>query len=717
MNNFVLFLGFLVCCVQPVFAQKDSLSEGSSVVSQKKETIVSQPSWMSVQPVSVHVMPSHQTVRPGDSFEIAFLLTHEPDWHTYWLNPGDVGAPTTINWKPSDEVQFDRCIWPTPHVFDSMGFVSYGFESQLLLKQTCVVSSQAKVGEVLNIQGQVNWVACKETCVPGSFEIDIPLDVSEQSILRPEYNAFLDQASDSFPEEIDLMDASSPFTCQYRSGTLEMDIPDFLQGYQDVRWFCENVQSQLRLTLSSDKNRLIFDSLLNQDQAGVLEFVYADSPSRSYRISFSSQKLSSEAFSHSLAFSENESMWRFWLALILAFIGGFILNAMPCVLPVLSLKLMSFVKQAQDRQTHPFRYGFSFTVGVLVSFWVLSCTLLLLRFYGHQIGWGFQMQSFPFVVAIFLVLVLFSYNLFGFYEMGQSLTQMGSQRQVQSQMYASFLSGVFATVVATPCTAPFMGSALGYALTVPWYLSFLIFTFLGLGLSFPYLVLSAFPSCLKWIPRPGSWMVTFKKSMGFLLLFSSLWILWQIVSMTASYYVMLCLVVCIVLAIFSLIYGRFSQLQYRSSVRNFHLILFVCVIFLSYWKLIEVGQKSRGVSSSETLSSLWSVYDAQKVDQALSEGSHVFINLTANWCATCQTNKLFVLKKDKILDAFRKKGVILFEGDWTERDPQITQLLEKYQRAGVPFYLLIDAKRPDSPVLLPEVLSVSLLLDEIDQLS
>lgn len=676
-----------------------------------------QSNYLSPSPVLVQVMSSHLTVVPGQKIEVAILLSHQKDWHTYWVNPGDIGSPTFIEWDLVDGVCLEPLIWPVPETFESMEFISYGYSSQVILKQTFLIPSSMEAVQNFVLKGRLNWLACNEVCVPGSFDIELPFHVGIQPEVHPEYLEFVGQSNYIFPQLIKDSSKDSFFSFQREEGALKIGLPEKLKNHQNVEWIPYHFQSSSRLSFSRFSEVMLIQSLSAEDDRGLLRFTFDNDRQESYALFISplSSSLEGEKKKHSLQEDSQDFEGFFWLALLLAFVGGFILNAMPCVLPVLSLKLMSFVKQAQDDHTHPFFYGFSFTCGVLVSFWLLSLTLILLRYYGLQVGWGFQMQSFSFVLAVFLLLVMFSYNLFGFYEIGQSLMQLGASARSRSHLYSSFLSGIFATIVATPCTAPFMGSALGYALTVPWYLSILIFTFLGLGLSFPYLVLSAFPSLLKWIPRPGQWMVSFKKAMGFLLLFSSLWMLWQLALMTHSSYLIFCLIICILLAVFCLIYGYYSRPNYSSLVRRFNFIFFLFVIGGSYWKLVDVGLKSR-VSVIQEQSD-WRIYDPVEVDRVLSEGSHVFINLTARWCATCQVNKSLVLNKDFVKEAFLKKGVVLFEGDWTERDDKITQLLEKYHRAGVPFYLLIDANDMKDPIVLPEVLSEKLLLEHIKNLS
>lgn len=406
-----------------------------------------------------------------------------------------------------------------------------------------------------------------------------------------------------------------------------------------------------------------------------------------------------------------------WL-LIFAFIGGMILNLMPCVLPVLSFKVMSFVQMAGKSRSLTFKHGLVFSLGVIVSFWALASAMLLLRAYGQSVGWGFQLQEPLFVVILASLLFLFSLSLFGVFEWGLIFASWAGQTasdttQKSFGFTGSFFSGVLATAVATPCTGPFLGSVVGFAVALPWFLSLLIFTVLGAGMSFPYLLLAAFPSWLRFMPKPGSWMETVKQFMGFLLLATTLWLIWVYSAQTNTLSLICLLAGFLFFSIAAWIYGKGCAPSVSRNKRLASAIL-VLLCFFAGGKAILYPMHD-DISSSLTEqghSSGWEIFSLERIQELQRKGIPVFVDFTAKWCLICQANHM-ILSKTDIQKKFADSGIVKMKADWTKNDPVITKELAKFGRSSVPLYVFYGA---DEPVILPQVLTPDTINQHIEEI-
>jgi thiol:disulfide interchange protein len=402
------------------------------------------------------------------------------------------------------------------------------------------------------------------------------------------------------------------------------------------------------------------------------------------------------------------------LALAFAFLGGLILNLMPCVLPVLSLKIMGMVQQAGESPRERFRHGLMFALGVVVSFWILSGVLLLLRAGGEQLGWGFQLQSPSFVVVLAVFLFMFGLNMFGVFEIGTSLTAVGQGVGRKSAYAGSFTSGVLATTVATPCTAPFMGSALGFALGQPAYVAMLIFTFLGLGMAAPYLLLTTSPKLLKMIPKPGAWMETMKHVMAFLLMATVLWLLWVLGLQTGADGVLILLASLLLVAVAGWVLGRWGNIAKETTTRRVaQAIALVCIVGALTFSLTSIHAQKPIIGNAQTQGTIkWMEYSPELVQRLRMEGKPVFIDFTAAWCLSCQVNDRVAFGSDEVQNAFREKGIAALKADWTNRDPVIAAGLAAFGRNSVPLYVFYPPGK--EAVLLPEILTPGIVLDALE---
>ncbi|MCK9281853.1 MAG: thioredoxin family protein [Melioribacteraceae bacterium] len=404
------------------------------------------------------------------------------------------------------------------------------------------------------------------------------------------------------------------------------------------------------------------------------------------------------------------------LAILFAFIGGIILNLMPCVLPVLSLKIMGFIKQAGEERSKLRKHGLAFTFGVLISFWALAGLLLILRAGGEYLGWGFQLQSPSFVIVLSVLLFLFGLSLFGVFEIGVTLTAVGQNAPKGSTYTGSFFSGILATIVATPCTAPFMGSALGFALSQPAYVSMLIFTALGLGMALPYVLLTSIPALLKFVPKPGAWMETFKQFMGFLMVATVLWLIWVLSLQTGAEGVLILLGSLLLVSLSGWIYGRWSVLHKPLATRRIAQVIsgliLIGALALSITYIKPISASTDAVHSQGLIE--WRTFSPELVAQLRSQNKPVFIDFTAAWCLSCQVNEKVAFGSEEVQKAFADKGIIALKADWTNKDEVIAKELAKFGRNSVPLYVLYLPEK--EAVLLPEILTPDIVLSYLKDL-
>ena len=401
-----------------------------------------------------------------------------------------------------------------------------------------------------------------------------------------------------------------------------------------------------------------------------------------------------------------------------AFLGGLILNLMPCVFPVLGLKVMSFVSHAHESRRGARAQGLIFTLGILVSFWALSGLLIALRAQGEALGWGFQLQSPGFV--IFLITLLFTLGLvfLGVFEIGMGLSGAGSGLTSKKGAWGAFFSGILATLVATPCTAPFMGVALGFALSQPAWMALCIFTALAIGMASPYLVLSFFPGLLKFLPRPGAWMESFKEAMAFPLFATVVWLLWVFGLQTQIGAVAEVLFGLVLVGLLCWIYGRWGAFHQSLKTRR---IAYLLSGLFATGALFLFTQAARTPSNSTPLPAAqsdipWEPFSPERLAALRAKGQPVFIDFTAAWCLTCQANLRGALSNPEVIQAIQDKSITPLIADWTRRDPIITQALADIGRSGVPTYALYPAHSINGPIILPEVLTVDLLLEAFNAL-
>lgn len=675
-------------------------------------------------PVNIHIVSEKQAIAPGESFWVSLQVKVSDPWHAYWKNPGDAGMAPSIEWKLPEGFTVELVEWPVPEKFVVSDAITFGYTGDLdflaLIKAPSALNDQ----EFIDIEALTQWVVCSEdTCLPGESKAQLKQAMSPTSKLDPIQSSKIQSLLSKVPKKLDA-------NAVRQEDFLHVTFDTALNSQEEIHFFPEeggiDFHQDPCLKFSSDRCVLLLK--VNDDSASQLKGVLVvgdqafelNTPIKGQEPIAMAEPYEKNSLKVGIT-EETSDLSLFILTLGLAFVGGMILNLMPCVLPVVSFKIMSFVKMAGQSRGIVFRHGLAFTLGVLVSFWVLAGMLLLLKAYGHSVGWGFQLQEPIFVAILAAILLIFGLSQFGVFELGTSMASLAGEAEVKSQSKknsytGSFWSGVFATAVATPCTGPFLGSAVGYAVTVSPLLGMIIFTSLGLGMAFPYILLSAYPSLLRWMPRPGAWMETFKQFMGFLMLATVLWLVWVFGAETSESATIMLLSAFLILSLGCWIYGKWGTPVRQKRVRLLSYAL-VLTCALAAFATVHLAVKSASIEPAKNLAASehlgWESYSEERVAELRAKKIPVFIDFTAKWCLICQANHL-VLTNSTVEKKMDELGVVKMKADWTKKNPVITEKLSQFGRSGVPLYLLYGSK--GEPLVLPQVLTPENVIDSLDSI-
>jgi len=627
-------------------------------------------------------------VAPGTTATIGLHVTLADKWHTYWVNAGDSGAAIRLDFKNGPGVKVKAVHMPVPERTKSSGLISFDYAKEVVFPIEIEVGKEAGLNAHIKVDAE--WLVCEEVCIPAIDTLTLDLPVKPLEEIRPSEHLGLMQ---KFMARVPPLEPNYPkFDA---NGGIVLRIPGWEAGQSFVDFF--NFRG------SGVNNELPTSEI--KDGALVMNFkagnVKAESPERVGVLVYNSPdgrravQFGKPKWEFTEAVSSGGSAGDLWWMLLSAFIGGLILNLMPCVFPILSLKLLSILKISAKSKHIIRKQNLGYVAGVMASFLLIALLLAGLRSAGHLVGWGFQLQSPVFLAALVWLFVLLSLNLLGLFDIdfidsgaGGKLTRLGG-------FWGSFFTGVLAVVVASPCTAPFMGVALGFGISQPTPVLMAVFLTLGFGLAFPYALMIVVPSAMWFLPKPGPWMDWLKKIMAVPLLLTVVWLLWvmnQIVGMPG---VMASGLAAAVLALLVLI-----KVPRKVAVGGVIVCLVALIAFVN-----SLGQTAE-VSSKEG----WEPYSAAKLEQL--QGKNVFVNMTADWCLTCKVNERLVFDDPEVQTLLRDKGVTLVMGDWTRRSEEITRFLTSYNRVGVPFYVLFSARSPKGRVL-PEVMTKSSFIEEI----
>ncbi|HEY1765674.1 MAG TPA: thioredoxin family protein [Opitutaceae bacterium] len=659
--------------------------------------------------VTASLVSADSSIMPGRPLTVAIRLVHQPHWHTYWVNPG-TGLATKLKWTLPLGWTAGDIQWPSPLLLsDSRGnVIGNGYDGDLLLPVTITPPADLRPNSNVELQVAAEWLMCQDECVPGNAKLSLQLPVLPD---EPEPDPIWGAKIRSVLAHLPVPDPDWIVSASRGDSTIKLTVRPAagkaVPAPTDVHFFSEDgtiASDQPQPMAPAGKRGFTLTLPIAPDGpkdapslVGVLTSKEGWKPDGALPGMVINAPLGGGMGAVSGAGGLIGT-------LVLAFLGGLILNLMPCVFPVLGIKILGFVNQSGADRRKVTLHGLVFAAGVLLSFWVLAGTLAVLRAGGSQLGWGFQLQSPAFVFGLAAVMLAFALNMSGVFEFGLTATGFGSSLQSKSGLTGSFLTGILATVAATPCSAPFLAPALGAALALSTAESFAIFTAIAIGLSTPYLLLSAFPSAVRILPRPGAWMETFKQVMAFPLYATVAYLVWVLAGQLPDTGLLSALFGLVLVAMGVWAYGRWNAPGASAGRARFGMIACLVLIGLGAW----VGWPK----AADPTDIVWEKWSPEAVEKLRSDNRIIYVDFTARWCATCQANERLVFHSDDVLREFRDKHIATLRGDWTNKDPAITAELARYHRGAVPFNLVYLPGRPD-PVTLPELLTPSTVLNAL----
>jgi thiol:disulfide interchange protein len=660
----------------------------------------------------VQIIAPAAQLSPGASSEAGLYFKLDPGWHVYWQNAGDSGEPPHIQWTLPDGITAGPLQFPAPQRLPLGPLMDFGYENEVLFPFNLDVASSAKPGPVA-LHAKVAWLVCREVCIPGKAELEVDRVIAaagaQVAVVSPDKEIY-DRLVGQLPQPLPASDhaifepTATGFRLAVSTGQRETQVVFFPEDQNIV----DNPAPQnltptktgFFLDLKKDANLTANPAKLN----GVVEL----SGGRNYEIAATPGAVAvAPAFSFAA------------LARIvgLAFLGGLILNLMPCVFPVLFLKGLALVNSGNEEKHKLRAHGFVYTAGILVSFWALVALLLGLRAAGGTLGWGFQFQSPVFLTLMAALLFFLGLSLAGQFEIGLTLTSAGGSLAAKQGYAGSFFTGVLAVVVATPCTAPFMGAAIGYALAQPAAVTFAVFTALALGLAAPYVALTLQPAWTRLLPKPGVWMDILKQAISVPIFGTVIWLAWVVAQAYGANLLLALLSIFLLLAIAGWFLGRWPAKRGSTAVAAVILLFVVaaCVVAPKKFGAAAPSTPTASSSGGAPSGSTWQPWSADAVQHALAAGQPVFVDFTAGWCLSCQVNERVALGRPEVMQAFAAANVVLLRADWTREDPAITQALTDLGRSGVPVYALYTPGQ-SAPQLLPQVLTPGIVTDALSGL-
>jgi thiol:disulfide interchange protein DsbD len=671
------------------------------------------------QLVKAELVADTNAVVPGKPFTVGLLLRMAPAWHTYWKFSGDAGLPNELKWKLPAGWKIGEIQWPIPlKTIDPGDIQTYGYENEVLLMQEITPLTKLDSSSV-KLSADASWLVCERICIPGGATVQLGLPVSTTS--QP---------------------ANTELFARYRRL-----LPQNWPGANAAAADWGRVGSDLRLKVTSETlaNYPAVDFFPLPEQSTVVGHPRIESRSKNevvFRIPIESSEKNLSSMAGLLVFShqpngEDRAAWQLttppvvsaarpapvrgiFTFLLFGFLGGIILNLMPCVLPVISLKIFGFIQQAGQSRQKILRSGVAFTIGIFAWFIALALLLIVLKAAGRDVTWGgFQFTNAYFVLALSVIVLVFALNLFGVFEisMPQSMTRGLLSTTERKDDLGSFFQGVFATVLATPCSAPFLGTALGFAFSQSPAIILSMFVAIAAGMSAPYLLLSAQPAWLRFLPRPGPWMLHVKQFMGFLLLATLLFLLYVLGAQRGLEGAIWASCFLLVISVACWMKGAFVVPTASVLKRSVVLALMLVLVFAS--GIYFVGNKFHSANMASADSRLrgdWQAFTPERLQAELEQGRFVFVDFTAAWCLTCKFNEANVLESAEVRKAFQRHGIVKLKADWTNGDPAITKLLQHFGRPGVPLYVLYPGKN-EEPIVFPELLTKSMVLEKLETIS
>ena len=662
--------------------------------------------------VAVELLSERVAITPGETFWVGLHETIAPGWHTYWINPGDSGEPLRIEWALPAGFSAGEIGWPNPERIRVGPAMTYGYSREVVLPIALRAPPDLSPGTPVTLTGRASWLVCEKECIPEEASVTLSLNVAARPPgLDPNGAPLIAQARRALP-------SPSPwpasFTATPDDVTLTVEAPGLSPERVAEVWFYPTrwgaidhaAPQEARVDAGGITIRVARGQLPEATSApidGVLVL---------------SERLDGGVASQSFALralpgSARGSWTALAQAVALALAGGLLLNLMPCVLPILSVKALGLVQHAGGSAGAMRRHGFAYTAGVLVSFTAMAGTLLALRAGGERIGWGFQLQSPLAVTLLAYLLFAMALALSGVITIGGRHAGTGASLSARPGYGGSFFTGALAVVAATPCTAPFMGVAVGFAVTQPWTTGLLVFDALGLGLALPYLLLTMFPAWRRFLPRPGAWMKRLEELLAFPLYASVGWLVWVLSQQAGPTGVAVALggLVLIGLAAWLFKASRHAPARWRRAGAVMTAALALGAVALG--PIVGMTPAPGGGAAPAERAEAFS---PRRLAELRAEGRPVFVNVTAAWCITCLVNERVALRSAAVTEAFSRKGVVVLRADWTNRDARIAQMLGSFGRSGVPLYLLYSPAGASAPTVLPQILTEGTVIDAVNKI-
>jgi thiol:disulfide interchange protein DsbD len=650
--------------------------------------------------------------QPGETVLAGVHLKMEPGWHTYWKNPGEAGMATKIQWQLPEGVTAGEIQWPLPHKLPPADVTTYGYEDELVLLVPLKLAADVKPG-ALALSAKVSWLECKDQCIPGDGSVKATLNVGAETKVSADAALLKDWQSKmprtdklfSFKVHWDKQVDDETRTLIFEGSQVLADKSLLIEKADFFPQTNDDFEIQGAVEKLPVSSGFAFRKTVKKIEkwpariSGVMVLEGKDQ-----RNGFElDEPITGDLKAASASAGTAKSLGQM---LLYAFIGGLILNIMPCVLPVIALKILSFVGDARNNPGRVRKLGIVYTLGVLASFLALAAVVIGLKTAGHKAGWGLQFSNPHFVTALTVLVFLVALNLFGIFEVTLGGRAMGAAGELASKhgVAGAFFNGILATVLATPCTAPFLSIALGFAFAQSSTIILMVFLSVGIGLALPYLVLSFQPAWLKFLPKPGAWMEKFKILMGFPMLATGVWLLTLASGSSEKGTILSLGLFLVALAMSAWIWGEFVQ---RGTKRR--------SLAAAAGLLVLVAGGVFAFPSNRGEQIQWQPWSSAAVAQAQAEGHPVLVDFTADWCLTCQVNKKVAIEVPSVRDKLKQIGAVNLIGDYTLQPAAMTDELARYQRAGVPLVLVFPGKPNAEPVVLPEVLTSGIILSALDQ--
>lgn len=672
---------------------------------------------------SVNIIPERtHDIKAGDTITIATEVILEPEWHVYWRNPGDSGLPVSINWNAPEGFIFGEIQWPTPDKISYEILANYGYYNKVIFLQNIIIPISYMSGE-FNLDASIDMLVCNEICIPEASKLRVTLNDPNAPI--QDNSATIKAAQEKMPQPL-----HGSFKFHENQENLHLllntdqknTMADSLEFFP-YDWGVLQYTADAVKVKTDDDIQLIYPrgdrslaELTSLD--GLLVLTGEKGENISYEISaspnsFSPQAPLKKAQAETLNKHQQTSPLTWASAIGLALLGGLILNLMPCVFPVLSMKALSLIKMGEKEKKHARTYGISYALGVVLSFVIIGLLLVLLQQAGSAIGWGFQLQNPIIITLLAYLLFTIGLNLMGFFEFRNALGNVGNKMTKGSSAVSSFFTGTLVTFVAAPCIGPFLGAAMGYAIIQPAVFSIIFFASLGLGLAAPYLILSFVPASRTLLPKPGAWMNSFKQALSFPMFASAIvfvWVLSQQAGADAA-----------LSALTGMLLISFIVWLARYDIKR---ILILILIILSSgalaYTIYSIQKAALNQSPQPTAKTFGENFSKNALNEALKGNKPVFVEMTAAWCFTCKINHAIAINVNSTKTLFKQKNVKYFIGDWTNHDKSITDYLAQHGRNGVPLYVYypprkLKEKERTQPVILPQVLTPGIVQEVVGQ--